>query len=373
MNNSPNVRYRNRSWFGIDRARCQSLFTFVILFTLILIDATARPVSAESLSVQIDPAFHHAIIEPGKSLSVNYTFTNLGDPNVYTFQLYRVTGHDELGTIELALQAETPINLELRQDGSRMEDAILMRTNEEITFTSRVTIPAGTQPGEYAFALVGRREAQPSQEGTITTRLTGGVGALLLLTVATDTEEVPDAQITEFSIGDPFHLSLFGADFQLFSSNEPIPITLRVANNGTHHIIPRGTIDIEPTVGSIESHPITPGYVLPEHTRLIQTLFYDQEACLQSYAQVFCSQPYSLVLPGYAFGVYEVTASVRFDIDGPSSYARQYIVVLPYQGIGIILLVILGFGLSLLPHWRRLLEEKKKETKRKVGLTQKDA
>lgn len=341
---------------------------FMVALVSIVVPATS-PVDAQSLSVQIDPAFHQVIAEPGQSLTINHEFTNLGDPNVYSFQVYRVTGHDRYGNVALALRADTPIRIELEQDGEPIRDAQLLTSSQRTTIQSRITIPAGIEPGEYAFALVGRREAQPSPEGAITTRLNGGVGALMLLTVSSTTEERPEAQISEFQIGSPFTVSLFGFDLQLYDINQPIPISLVIENTGSHHLIPRGSIDVIPTFGRADSHPITPGYILPEQEKLLATLFYDQEVCLSRYSRPFCEDVYTLVLPGSLIGVYEITASIQFDIDGPSSFARQFVIVLPYRVIGVMMIVIIGIALSLIPRWRRIFDEKKKDTKRSVGLT----
>lgn len=330
-----------------------------VLLTLIAVAASIFLIphaQAQEYSGQVEPAFQHIFSKSNRSIYLDLTYANVADPQVTTFHIYRISGHDLYGNVNLELNATSPIRIFPIQNGVPVTDPALLLSKERQEFTIKVDIPPGTPEGEYAYALVLRAQPQPAPEGAITAQISSGVGSILLVSVVEDLVEEPSATITELSLGNPLSISLFGAELNLFQSNAPVPISLVVENNGESSVIPRGQIRLKQHFGKEHSYPLTPTYVFPNKQRLLSSLLYDRELCLNSYTSQFCQKAYTAVLDGYSIGVYEVIATVDFDTDGPTSHQRKIFIVLPYRIIAGILFLLFIIGFALVKEWQKHLQ-----------------
>lgn len=133
--------------------------------------------------------------------------------------------------------------------------AIVVQPGEEIIFPFSIIVPKDAEPGgHYASILfqMGGSEVTPG-----VTSVRSRIGALILLRISGDVRE--DSQIENFSV-------------PKYSQRGPIDFTLRVKNNGTTHIRPKGTIIVTNIFGKkVAEIPLTGYNVFPGAIRKMDT------------------------------------------------------------------------------------------------------
>lgn len=330
-----------------------------ILFALVsmIFALTSSPVHALSLEHQMDPGFQQVIVKPNKSVFFDYTFTNLKDPGIYSFQIYSLVQPNKEGDFQLAPLQRLPVSAVLLSKGSILNQPVLLEEKEAFPFRLKIDVPRGTPPGEYAFAIVGRNKPQPAQEGAISAQVSNGIGATLFLTVTEDGIDTPDAGVADFTIGKPLTFQLFGATVHLFDSNQPIPVTITLVNQGKFSVIPRGNVTLKGSFRKDESYLLLPNYVYPQSERYATTIDSEQD-CTNRYTPDLCQQGKTLIFPGFLVGVFEITASVQMGDDDSTDYHTEHFVVMPYKAIALILLILAGVGAFLARQWIEHSNEK---------------
>lgn len=311
---------------------------------------TAQDVQALSLEHQINPGFQQVIVKPNKSVFLDYTFTNLKDPGIYSFQIYALTNPNKDGDFQLAPLDRLPVSAILLSKGTILNQPVLLEEKDAFPFRLKIDIPRGTPPGEYAFAIVGRNKPQPAQEGAISAQVSNGIGSTLLLTVTEDGIDIPDTGVADLTIGNPVTFQLFGATINLFDSNQPIPVTLTLTNQGKYSLIPRGSITVKGSFRADETHVLLPQYLYAQSQRYASLVKSGDERC-RSVTPDICEQGKTMILPGYFFGVFEVAAAIELGEDESTAYHTEHFVVMPYKAIGVIILILVGFGAYLTRHW----------------------
>jgi hypothetical protein len=310
----------------------------VIVITALV---SAGTVHAQQVSAVLDESVTRLVTKPGKTVYVNNSIVNNGDPQVFLFRLYRMSDPDTRGNMSLAEVAEEPVSVTLADDDLQLGRPFLMRNREKREFRVRIDVPADAKDGEYAYALVAETEAPLPAEGAVTTRISGGIGSTYYIAVSATGEDRKNAGTALFQLVAGTSPWLLGANAKMAESGAPVPVVLVVQNSGKYITIPRGHIRVRNwTSGKSDTYSLVPAAVFPGAQRLMVAAGFDPDSCAKDYGDL-CGKDYSLILPGTRFGVYEVTATVSYGEKGVDTYARDYYVVLPYRALGITMLILI--------------------------------
>ncbi len=334
----------------IYRAILVNLFTFVIVITGI---AGVTPVNAQEIATSISPGFAQIVTKPNQTSYIPLEIRNQGDPQVFRFQLYTLGNPDLQGNMEITRYTGKPFSVTIMRGTEPVLNPFLLRSNTSEKVSLRVIVPKDTPEGDYAFALTAQTEAQPAREGTVTSKLSAGAGAMILVTVTNDgiiEEETITSSV--FTVHTPIKLSLFGAHFELIGSGDEIPMSITFANTGIYSVTPNGSITIKKSFGQEETFTIPPQFVFAQSQRLLSSNW-DRSTCLEKYSREVCQKDYTLILPGYTFGMYEATAKIQTGENGSISYQKNYFIVMPYSILIIFMILLSIVAVLLILEWRK--------------------
>jgi hypothetical protein len=327
-----------------------TLFTFAIL---IAGSGEFTSVKAQEISTGISPGFAQIVIKPGQTSYIPFEMRNLGDPQVFRFQLYTLGNPDLQGNMEITRYTGKPFSMTVMRGTEPVLNPFLLRSKTAEKVSLRIIVPKDTPEGDYAFALTSQTEAQPAREGTVTSKLSAGAGAMILVTVTNDgiiEEETITSSV--FTVHTPLKLSLFGAHFELIGSGKEIPMSITFANTGNYSVTPQGSITIKKSFGPEEKFAIPPQFVFAQSQRVLSSNW-DRITCLEKYSRELCQKDYTLILPGYTFGMYEATAQIQTGESGTISYQKNYFVVMPYSILIILMILLSVIAFLLIVEWRK--------------------
>jgi hypothetical protein len=325
------------------------LFTFVLFAGV----GVFTHVQAQEISSRISPGFAQVVTKPNQTLYIPFEIRNQGDPQVFRFQLYALGNPDLLGNMEVTRYTGEPFSITVMRGTEPVLNPFLLRSQTSEKVSLRVIVPRDIPEGDYAFALTAQTEAQPAREGTVTSKLSAGAGAMILVTVTNDgiiEEETITSSV--FTVHTPIKLSLFGAHFELIGSGEEIPMSITFANTGRYSVVAQGLITIKKSFGSEETFTVPPQFVFAQSQRLLSSNW-DRSACLEKYSRTICQKDYTLILPGYTFGMYEATAQIQTGENGSISYQKNYFIVMPYRLLIIFMILLSIVAVLLILEWRK--------------------
>ncbi len=290
--------------------------------------ATAAP-AAPGNGLKIAPVRSDLTIDKGTSRTVTLFVENITAEKVTVHGVVNdfVPSDDESGEPKIILDDNQ------RAPGNSFKSLIsgvptvTLAPNERKQVSVVLSVPAKGASGGYYGAV---RFSPGNGENDKNVALTASVGSIFLVRVP--------GNITEKLSVESFGVAKKGALGSLFSSG-PLSVETRFRNFGNIHVQPFGKIYIKnfsgKVVDTIEINNAQPrGSVLPNSIRKF-------------------SNP---IKPTKFFGKYTAEASFGYGTDGELLLAKKTFYVIPYQLIGILVLVIL-FLIFVLPRLIRKYNE----------------
>lgn len=276
-----------------------SIFNFSDAYTVTKLDVDIRN------DFVVGPGRTELFINPGESVVKNITVTNRTNRTVD----FKVTEEDFVGSDD----PETPVILlgdekgpySLRDFIDPEIDSFTLESGEQIKFDVRVTIPADSEPGGFYGAMV--ISNVPEEDQNANAKIISRIGSLFLVRVNGPVEE--SGELSDFKVIEP----------KVFYTERPDGFEIFFENNGTVHLVPYGTIEIENMFGRvIDILPVDAYASLPEAVRYRQVLWED----------------------GFAMGRYKANLSLYKGYGDEFDNAQVSFWVLPWKVILIALAII---------------------------------
>jgi hypothetical protein len=288
--------------------------SFLICYLLYVICFMFVPqVHAQSLSLSLTPPLLEVMIKPGKSITQVFRLTNEGEPVFITPRLVEYT---ENGIKENERFAPEPW-INFLPGSLSLNQPFLLHTGETRGLVLRVAPPAGLPDANIYRVLLFESQPNPSDPSDSESMIQSKIGSILLLNVTTSGITKKDAQISRFELPN------------LIDSFDPLRAEIHVKNTGTTYFRPIGQISLQGPVGK-GIYKIEPAVWLAGQTRILNTSPEDQNV------------PYSLNLPGFYLGKYEVVVEFTLDESTIKLSQKKTFYALPWK-IAVCLLIIILF------------------------------
>ncbi len=313
-------------------------------------------ITAQSFSFQIAPQLHEIVSQRGKTVVLPYSLTNIGDPQLMTVSIYTFHVTDNEGNYAIKpFQAETD-GITFRALGGALElnEPVIVRSNETIDFDIEITIPPHAQEADYMFSVIAETETQSGFNNASEIQIKGGIGSNILLTVSDSGATNSKGQIVQFDILSPQSITFRGQKIYFFNSNEPIPVLLIAANQGTNYTKASGSITLIPQYSDkkseLPSFTIHPQYIFSGSQRALQTA--KNPGC-ESKEKDICKSAHSLVLNSPVMGIYKLAAVVSFGESTQIGYGNITFIAFPFTYLAIGM-----FGFLLILYFISRLKQK---------------
>ena len=245
-------------------------FFMVVLGSLFI----PRVVHASQFSFSQSPQSHEVMAQPGKTVILPYTLTNVGDPSVMELQIYALSVKDSQGSYEIIPHYSDnleKIQFYLSNSQHTLQEPFFMNTSEAITYEIAIHIPENVREGDYYFVVVGQTEQNEGYVDTSTIFLQGGVGSIIYLSVSSDGSLNQAGNITQFGVQSNHSIIWKNTEYRVFDSFADIPIVLSVVNSGMNYFQAIGTISVRPTLFESGSLVIdlVPTHLLSDSSKII--------------------------------------------------------------------------------------------------------
>ncbi|OGV96429.1 hypothetical protein A2W24_04870 [Microgenomates group bacterium RBG_16_45_19] len=288
----------------------------LILITFIFQLISPSPLLAQpnTQGLTIIPPRFELQANPGDNLSETIKLRNDTDlPVSYEVIVEDFTSSGEEGGVYLE-EGESDQAFSLAQWLTPAVDEIVLQPRQEQTFRYTITVPKAAEPGGHYASVLFVTTPEVAQPGAanVATR----IGALVLLRISGNVTET--AKIETFSA--PAYLK-----------SGPVPLTLRVQNQGNVHVQPKGTIIITDLFGrKVDEVPLRNANVLPSAIRKTETTW-DKVNLLGRYTATLVATYGQQNLP--------LTAATRFTVASPTA-----VILLVVAGLALLFFVISLFS-----------------------------
>jgi len=209
------------------------LLFFIILYTLYFIFNTGRA-HAQELSLSINPPITVITAIPPTNATSQITIQNNGYSQVtLQIQLKPFKAKGENGELEYSNEA-LPIlkNIQILDDDVPVEN-ITLDPKQDKNLSLKIDVPQDTTISDYYFSIIFVSTNSPPEGSNFSINQLG-IATNVLLSVGQ--KEIPKAVLEEFST-------------KIFTEEGPVPFTVRVKNEGSHLIQPKGEIIIKNMFG----------------------------------------------------------------------------------------------------------------------------
>lgn len=274
-------------------------------------------VHAQQFSFSVSPPLVEMIIKPGKSVVIAYTITNGGDPTIISANVLPFQPHGISGDVELKKDMEGPIRFALDNSNIQLGKPFMLQPRKGQQLLVNIRVPEGTPEGDYYYTFFVQNELGKPTEGVSAAQAQGRVGAHILVTVTQSGRIEAGGSIGSLSVKPHYSFNLFGSQFDIFESTDIIPVTLIVQNTGKNYIKPEGVLNLKGSLGENADFSVLPQNILSQSSRRINATPSAQVSSLDG------SEPASLLLSGFFFGKYTLTAHLSF---GPNTGSHTSLV-----------------------------------------------
>ncbi len=292
------------------------LFYLLLILIIFFLPGAAY---AQSFSLSLSPEKHEIISKRGQTITLPYSLSNLGDPQLLSLNVHSLKAADESKAYELSpfeQSANAPgfavVNAEME-----LGKPFLMNGKSTVLFDLQITVPQNVPQRDYYFTFIAESEGMKGAEGQSSIQLEGGVGSHILLTV-TDTGQIDhSAQIALFDIPSAYSIKLKGEKYYFVDSFRAIPFGITLVNNGKNYIKTSGTISTS------SNAPLK----LPEST------------ILASSTETFSSTLVPGLFTQKIVGIDTITATFTV-ADSQVLYANTRIIALPILALKVLMAVL---------------------------------
>lgn len=202
-----------------------SLFSFLYF--------AVSPAYAQQISMGIVPSQQEIIIKPGKTVAIPYVIKNFGDPVNFKLKVIKLSSKDVHGNMSVSEITNDDLIFSVENEEPQFNTPFLLRTNEIQNIQLSIQVPENMPEKSYVYAFIAESDPTITQEGSSKIALKGSVASPLYITVSTTEETEKDTKLHSFKLFPSYQFSLFGEDFNVIESNQPIVADLIVENNGS--------------------------------------------------------------------------------------------------------------------------------------------
>lgn len=319
---------------------------FLSFFSICLLLFTLAPVVvAQQVDLSLTPPQIQILMKPGISLLQAFELQNNGDPAVFSIRIVSFEAIGDQGERVLKDKAEGPLRFSLENSGLALGDKFALNSKQSFQALLKIRSIQKAPAGDYYYTLLFSTEPPVTQKSAGRGRATIGVNILVSVT---ETGFTPiQGHIAQLQVIPRYRIKLFGRSFDLFETNDEIPVVLKVANTGNFLFVPRATLRLKGPFGVEATKKLLPVNVLRNSERLL-TL--DQpEKCSR------CDRPVSAVFNGFYLGKYLVSAEVEFEGGNQKITAQNEFLAFPISLTLILILVLLGLIVVLI--WLRVKKD----------------
>ncbi|MFA9288278.1 MAG: hypothetical protein ACEQSA_00155 [Weeksellaceae bacterium] len=233
------------------------------LFTLIL--SLPSAVNAESISARLVPNKYQIIAKPGASITLPYTIYNLGDPTTYMFEIRMLASSDNqatLQTINCPAPSVTSVTCEgfdftLSNGNSMFTTPFLMYADDAQAGELTIQVPTTSVEQDYYFSFNLKQETIAGLQGSSTVILKPVLAAPISISVSNTGKLNQKITIPSLQLKDTQTISFLGKRIVIAESNRRLPLSLTIANTGSHLASVSGTLKVNTNQNIVDINPIS--------------------------------------------------------------------------------------------------------------------
>jgi len=260
------------------------LTAFVLIAIACVSFRLPSPVYAQQIDLTVTPPTLEVLIKPDMQALLPYTVINRGDsvglrPLIRTFSISKQREYVEYGSVE-----KVPIKLSFIDENSETIDAFVLAKGSSKKIFLLLDVPSAAAEGDYSLSFM--VETQPELlDKQYSARIKSQVASPLLITITkTGKTQIKGA------------ISIFEIAGSLFDSFDPIPVTLRLKNEGKNSLNAGGAVTVRGSFGESATYPLQNQNVLSNSEKLMTTKRAEGDR--------------TAILKGFFIGRYGVSASV---------------------------------------------------------------
>jgi hypothetical protein len=287
------------------------------------------PVHAQQVSLTVNPPLYHTIIQPGKNAILPYSITNLGDPTNFTVKMVQLAPDSNGNLQKVKTTKASTIQFKLNAPDIVFDTPFLLRSKETKYLVLETIVPENIKEQDYYYGIQVTALPQPPKEGIVSTRISSGEISSLFLTVSKTGEMNQKSSISLFDVKSRFKLTLFGKNYHLFDTSDPIPVILMMHNTGRNLINVDGEVRLSPSFDNKIIYPLSSQSILSQSQKvLVSTL---SKYCERYAGDVLCKTPHTTIISPLSSGYYNLSASVQTENQDSVYYDLTSFIVIPIQ------------------------------------------
>ncbi len=328
-----------------------------LLFVLALLFFSTN-IDAQSFSFEMAPKQYEIVSQRNKTITLPYSLTNYGDPQVITLSIYKLSITDSDGNYKITPYnpTDSAVTFSIKNNTVALDEPFLIKNKNTLDFELSITVPENIQEADYTFALIAETEIQKGFENTSTIALNGGVGSNIILSVSDNGKLDQKGNIIQYEMITNKAITIRNKKIAFFDSNEPIPVVLLASNTGTNAVKTSGSITLISSNKDkkIEqpSFTISPQYIFAGSQRLLKT---SNTYCTNSSDEI-CKKPYSVIIKSPFIGMYNIAAVVSFGENAQISYGTVTFITFPFVYTLLFFIAVILF-IVFLPKLRRYINK----------------
>lgn len=322
------------------KSKCKikiSFKTFYFLLVLLSFEflfLNLDKADASALSLTIYPSIITINAIPPTTATGSLNIQNKGDTQVtLQIQLKPFKAKGENGELEYSKEAlEIFKNIQIL-DANVPVESITLEPKQQKNLTLNINIFQDITTSDYYFSVVFvSTNAFPVESNSSINQI--GIATNVLLSIGV--KETPKATIEQFSSN-------------IFFERGPVPFTIRVKNEGTHFIKPKGEITIKnmfgQNIGKLDLFSVN---ILSDSIRAIPNNVYMQELRLKDSLDakakfpVDFKHPIALWKESFLLGLYTATLNISMSDEGPTFTKTAHFFAFPFQGLIIIVIILIA-------------------------------
>ena len=292
-----------------------ALFSLIGSILISLTILAGFPVHAQSVSLTLKPAVYEFLIQPGKTIILQYQLSNLDDPVNGLITVKPLAPAASTGDLQIA--SETGANIAIIGD-SRLpfEKPVILTKGETITFQITLQLADQVKEKDYYYGVIFQTQPQPAREGTATINVRAATTSLLVLHVTRTGDLEKNIHLASVDIKSNFKLKLLGKNYAVVDVFAPIPLVLTVQNAGKNAGPVHGAVELSTWFRQKQSYAISS-----------ETIYADSQKTL------------NLIIPPRLPGLYRIDARLVGGKTGSVEQSTVSVLVLPLK-----LLIFLSAG-----------------------------
>jgi len=244
-----------------------------LLLTLTFFTNTV-PVWSANISLSQTPSLIRIIIKPGKTVTQNFSLTNLSDSDkVLNLRLVPFTIADELGNPNIDPRAtSTWLDfLTLDSRSPQFDQPFTLKAGQSINLGLILNVPLTARLGDYYAAFLAASYANTLNRSFQGSNISATLGSNLLISISTKEDPPAILKVTDLLPQHGKYIKLGGLYF--LDNITPLYFTALARNEGEFTATTKGVFKIaRGDKTPLDMQSVLPQYVISKSTRLLGTL-----------------------------------------------------------------------------------------------------